>query len=177
MKEDLIKIEAIRLKDDGTFPNHPSWPLLLYRSVLTLSPEDPAGSVEHLFQRNGWGQAWRNGIYSFHHYHSNAHEVLGIYSGRALVQFGGPQGIKVELQAGDVALLAAGTAHCNLGSSRDLGVVGAYPTHETYDLLRGRAGERDQAMENIRRVRKPEIDPVFGRKGGLLQHWSGNPEA
>jgi uncharacterized protein YjlB len=175
MKEDSNTHETFLLRDDGTFPNHPTWPVLLYHSVLPLASDDPAGSVECVFQRNGWGNAWRNGIYSFHHYHSNTHEVLGIYSGSARVQLGGPQGIEVELRAGDVVVLPAGAAHCNLGGSRDPGVVGAYPTHERYDLLRGGAGERERAMESIRQVSKPETDPVYGREGGLLRYWSVNP--
>jgi uncharacterized protein YjlB len=175
MKEHSNTHETYLLKDDGTFPNHPTWPVLVYRAVLTLAADDMAASVECAFQRSGWRNAWRNGIYSFHHYHSNTHEVLGIYSGNARVQLGGPHGIEVELRAGDVVVLPAGTAHCNIGGSRDLGVVGAYPTQEPYDLLRGGAGERERAMDSIREVRKPATDPVYGREGGLVEYWSANP--
>jgi uncharacterized protein YjlB len=115
------------LRDDGTFPNHPRWPLLVYPAVLSDSLKDRAAELERLFRKNGWGRMWRNGVYTFQHYHSNAHEVLGVYSGSARVQFGGPQGVDVELTAGDVAVLPAGTAHMNLWSSDDFGVVGAYP--------------------------------------------------
>ena len=60
---------------------------------------------EMLFDSNGCPPRWRNGIYSFHHYHSNAHEVLGIANGNARVQLGGPHGLAVAVAAGDCVLL------------------------------------------------------------------------
>ena len=162
---------SIQLQDDGTFPGHPEWPLLVYPGAIALSADDPAGSVEQKFRENGWTGLWRDSIYTFHHYHSNTHEVLGVFSGHARVQFGGPEGVEIELRPGDVAILPAGTAHKNLGSSKDFGVVGAYPHATKYDLFRGHKDERPQAMENIRNVPKPECDPVFGTGAGLCEHW------
>src|SRR4249920_3918929 len=75
--------------DDGVFPNS-RLPVLIYRGVL----EVPDATVfEQMFETNGWSSAWRNGLYSVHHYHSTAHEVLGIYGGRVTARIGGPGGI------------------------------------------------------------------------------------
>ena len=51
--------------------------------------------------QHGWLGAWRDGIFPFHHFHSTAHEVLGIAAGTANVIFGGPQGRRFELASGD----------------------------------------------------------------------------
>ncbi|WP_352858287.1 hypothetical protein [Mesorhizobium sp. M0802] len=76
-------------KDDGLVPNHPAWPLVVYRGAVEL-PEglDPAAVMEVLFDANGWGDSWRNGIYDYVHYHSQIHEVLGIARGNAEARFG-----------------------------------------------------------------------------------------
>ena len=44
---------------------------------------DPAAVMEDLFEANSWGDTWRDGIYSYVHYHSRIDEVLGIARGRA----------------------------------------------------------------------------------------------
>ncbi|TIP34411.1 MAG: cupin, partial [Mesorhizobium sp.] len=80
------KANAFRFKDDGLVPNHPSWPLIVYRGAVTLPDDlDPAAVFEELFKANGWGDSWRNGIYDYVHYHSRIHEVLGIARGTAKV--------------------------------------------------------------------------------------------
>src|SRR6201988_5249140 len=107
--------------------NHPRWPLLVYPAAVAIAGPDPAAAFEVLFTRNGWPAAWRNGVFPFHHYHSNAHEALGIYSGEGTVQFGGDAGVKVVARPGDGIVLPAGTGHKRLASSGRLGVVGAYP--------------------------------------------------
>lgn len=56
-----------RLADDGRFPNHPRFPLLLYTGAFRLDRSDPAAAVERHFRHNGWPPAWRDGIYTFHH--------------------------------------------------------------------------------------------------------------
>src|SRR2546423_7542797 len=96
------KANVYRFKDDGLIPNHPRWPLILYRGPVRLGDHDPAAVMEVLFETNGWGDSWRNGIYDYAHYHSRIHEVLGIARGSAKVQFGGASGRAVQLKAGDV---------------------------------------------------------------------------
>jgi len=166
------KIIAKVLADDGKIPNS-RLPLLIYRRAFELSGPDPAAVIERRFAEQGWGGLWRNGIYSYHHYHSTAHEVLGCYRGSAQVKFGGESGIVEELEAGDVVIIPAGVGHKNLGANADFGVVGAYPSGQHYDMKYGKPGERPRADENIARVPLPETDPVFGKDGPLLKHWRG----
>jgi len=116
--------------------------------------------------------AWRDGIFPFHHFHSTAHEVLGIARGTADVILGGPSGRHFALAAGDVVVLPAGTGHCNAGSSADLLVVGAYPNGMRWDLRRGDPAERDEVLANIARVPTPDQDPVRGRDGPLVERWA-----
>jgi uncharacterized protein YjlB len=73
-----VKIVAHLLAADGSVPNHPRWPLLVYPGVLEISS---AEAFEELFTRNRWPAAWRDGVFPFHHYHSNSHEALGVYEG------------------------------------------------------------------------------------------------
>jgi uncharacterized protein YjlB len=161
----------VRFKDDGVIPNHPRWPLLIYRGAVR-SPDaaDPAAVFEDLFARHGWGDAWRNGIYDYVHYHSRIHEVLGIARGRGKVRFGGSRGRIVTLKAGDVAVLPAGTGHQCLDASADFLVVGAYPASGTYDECTTIA-DRKKALKTIPKVRRPAKDPVSGKDGGLRDAW------
>lgn len=159
------------LPDDGTFPNNQELPLLVYESAFDLASSGSAGRMEDTFQKNHWTGAWRNGIYSYHHYHSTAHEVLGVFRGSVTVQLGGPEGISVDASAGDVLILPAGTAHKNLGSSGGFRCVGAYPSGQSWDMNYGNDGERPEADQNIQEVSLPDQDPVFGRDGPLMEKW------
>src|SRR5262249_39160602 len=79
-----------RFRDDGKIPNHPRWPVIVFWSAVQLPRTlDPAAVLEDLFESNGWGDSWRNGIYDYLHYHSRIHEVLGIARGNAKVRLGG----------------------------------------------------------------------------------------
>jgi uncharacterized protein YjlB len=164
-----VKLETFTFADDGAIPNS-TLPALVYRGAL---PGD-AGAAAHedLFADNGWFGAWRDGIYPFHHFHSTSHEVLGIASGTANVVLGGPQGRRLELTAGDVVVLPAGTGHCNAGSAPGLVVVGAYPNGMRWDLRRGDPAEHDEVLANIARVPLADTDPVEGRDGPLVELWS-----
>ncbi len=158
--------------DDGVFPNSPL-PVLVYPGVVALPNRDPASAFEALFGQHGWGGAsWRNGLYHVHHYHSTAHEVLGIYSGRVRVQLGGPRGKSVTVAAGDVVVIPAGVAHMNVAASGDFRVVGSYPAGTSPDLNYGKPGDRPGTDRNIARVAMPAADPVEGRRGSLVVHWA-----
>jgi uncharacterized protein YjlB len=131
---------------------------------------DPA-ACEALFAGHRWEGAWRDGIFSFHHFHSSAHEVLGIVRGSARVTLGGPRGETFSVRTGDVLVLPAGTGHCNAGASDDLLVVGAYPHGMEWDIRRGDPAERDEVLANIRGVPHPRCDPVEGPGGPLDRLW------
>ncbi|MGN6483273.1 MAG: cupin domain-containing protein [Thermomicrobiales bacterium] len=171
MTDEAPGIESFILEDDGTFPNSPL-PVVLYRQAIALAANDPAASIEERFHDQGWEGVWRNGIFPYHHYHSTAHEALGIARGTVTVQLGGPHGKRLDLRAGDLVVLPAGTAHCNLGQSDDLLVVGGYPASQRPDLLRGEPDDRPAADETIANVPLPTTDPVLGEHGPLMELWS-----
>src|SRR5689334_13528961 len=102
----------LALKSNGHFPNS-RLPVLIYREALTLPKQKKKAAtiIQKIFARNGWSNSWSNGIYDFHHYHSNTHECMAICKGEAEVILGGPKGRKVKLSSGDVIILPAGTGH------------------------------------------------------------------
>jgi uncharacterized protein YjlB len=165
------KANTCHFKDDGNIPNHPAWPLIFYRGAVYLPKTlDPAAVLEDLFERNGWRDSWRNGIYDYVHYHSRIHEVLGIARGRGKVQFGGRRGRTLAMKAGDVAILPAGTGHQCLSASKDFLVIGAYPPAGTYDECTS-SEDHERALKSIPKIARPRRDPVYGSNGALLKIW------
>jgi len=167
---DSLVIEDYLFADNDGVPNNPSLPLIVYRGALKTAG-DAATSCIALFDRNGWTGAWTNGVYSHHHYHSSAHEVLGIAAGWVRVRLGGEAGEMVELRAGDVVVIPAGVAHKNEGASSDLLVVGAYPRGQRPDMCRPGAADDNRALVRIAAVPLPAGDPLFGPSGPLLERW------
>jgi uncharacterized protein YjlB len=90
----LIEPEAFFFKDDGIVPNN-KLPLLLYKNAFSARGTKGAEWLEEKFLSNNWSNSWRNGVFTFQHYHSITHEVLGIYNGEVLVLLGGDKGEKV----------------------------------------------------------------------------------
>jgi len=164
------RIEDYLFADDGVVPNNPRLPLIVYRGALETGG-DAAASCMTLFDRNGWTGAWKNGVYAHHHYHSSAHEVLGIAAGWVRVRLGGEGGQTVELRAGDVVVIPAGVAHKNEGASTDLIVVGAYPRGQTADMCSPGAADPARALPRIVAVPLPAGDPVHGSSGPLVERW------
>lgn len=167
--------ETHRLQPRGGIPNS-HLPLLVYRGAVPPSG-DVARAFERIFAANGWTRSWRNGIFDYAHFHSTAHEVLGVSRGDVRVQFGGDDGPVLALGAGDVVAIPAGVAHCNKGQSRDFEVVGAYDRGRAWDLRRGDPVELEEVRAAIASVPVPGADPLHGETGALPSLWSGLPEA
>ena len=165
-----IEPAAIHFADDGLVPNNPM-PFLVYKAALALGGGEPEAAIEKLFGANGWGAMWRNGVYDFTHYHATVHEVLGVARGHARVRFGGDHGSELDISAGDVAVLPAGTGHQRISASADLSVVGAYPPGPKMQVTRPSPENHAKALKTIPRVPLPNTDPVMGADGPLVRLW------
>lgn len=158
-------------EDDGRIPNNPL-PLLVYPEALEESDRQ-SKKCKELLANNNWLGAWVNGVFPYHHYHSTSHEVLAVVGGSASITFGGPEGETIEVKAGDVVVIPTGVGHCNVGSSGDFAVIGAYPDGRSWDVLTGEPDERPEVIENIRNVPLPGTDPLYGDEGPLLESRRG----
>ena len=167
-----METRSFLFADDGDIPNN-SVPLIVYPRALDPAGGDMASRFEALFAANGWGGSWRNGIFPFHHYHSTAHEVLGIAAGEAEVRFGGEGGESLHVQAGDAVLIPAGVGHKRLSATPDLLVIGAYPGGQWADLMREGAEDGQAIRGRIAAVAVPDADPVGGRDGPVARIWGG----
>jgi uncharacterized protein YjlB len=161
---------TIIFADDGLVPNNPM-PFLIYKQAVNVDNDHPEKTIEGLFGANGWGQMWRNGVYDYLHYHATVHEALEVARGRAKVRFGGDQGKEIEIAAGDVAILPAGTGHQCLSASPDFCVVGAYPPGPQMHVTLPTAENHEKALKTIPRVKLPNTDPVIGADGPLTKLW------
>lgn len=151
------------------FPNS-VLPVLIYPEAFEAGADLERAFLE-LFMKNGWGNGWVNGVYTFHHFHARAHEVLGCAKGSVTVKLGGPNGREFPLKAGDAVLLPAGVGHFRVKASPDYSVVGAYPKGQSPDLMRGEAGEYEAALKAIKQVALPKSDPVLGPDGPAVTVW------
>ena len=162
----MLEPETYTFEPDGRFPNS-RLPALVYRGALSANAED----ITRTFAVNGWSNAWLDGIFPYHHFHSIAHEVLGIADGEVEVALGGPSGRTVTLVAGDAVVIPAGVAHRNVGQSSKLAVVGAYPGAANYDVKRGEPGEYVAAIKTAAAVSPSVADPITGADGRLQGLW------
>ena len=163
-----VQAEAMHLSRNGWMPNNERLPVLVYHRAFGTSA-DTADQMEASFKRNRWPPQWRNGVYRYHHYHSTAHEVLGIAAGSARLMLGGEGGHEAAVEAGDVLVLPAGTGHCLLDADNRFLVIGAYPVDQHWDICRT-APDRT-ALERMRDLPFPPSDPVGGAEGELIRAW------
>jgi uncharacterized protein YjlB len=157
-----MRLETWPAPPGDRIPNHPSFPVLVYRAVDAVKGDPEAARA--LFAEHGWGGSWVDGVFDFHHFHSTSHEALAVVAGAATLELGGPQGAAFEVAAGDVLVLPAGTGHRRATARDEFTVVGAYPAgQEDYDLLRGESAEEvAAARERIAALPAPPEDPVGG---------------
>ena len=99
------------------------------------------------------------------------YQVLGIARGRARVQFGGTRGLELDVEAGDVVVLPAGTGHRRVSASADLLVVGAYPDNCGFDQKRPGQIDHASAVAAVAAVPLPRADPLYGQAGPLRETW------
>ena len=161
---------AIIFADDGLVPNNRK-PFLVYQQAVDVTNDHPEKTIEGLFGANGWGAMWRNGVYDYLHYHATVHEALGVARGKARVRFGGDKGKELEISAGDVAILPAGTGHQLISASADFCVVGAYPPGPAMQITRPTPENHARALKTIPQVKVPKTDPVMGADGPLARLW------
>ena len=151
-----MELETWQAPAGEEIPNHPLFPVLLYRGTGLADPD----AARERFAAHGWGGSWVDGVFDFHHFHSTSHEVLAVVAGSATLELGGPQGQAFEVSAGDVVVLPAGTGHRRAAAHDGFTVVGAYPTgQEDYDLLRS---ADEAARSRIASLGPPDADPIGG---------------
>jgi len=165
---------ALVFADDGLVPNNPL-PFLVFKAVIDVDNVHPEKTIEGLFGANGWGEMWRNGVYDYLHYHATVHEALGVARGHARVRFGGDAGRELEIAAGDVAILPAGTGHQCISASSNFCVIGAYPPGPTMQITLPTPDNHAHALRTIPRVQVPTSDPVMGQHGPLVRLWTSKP--
>lgn len=169
--EENVEVRSFYFEDDGSIPNNPNYPLLLYKNCIS-DYEDP----KSLLAKNNWLGSWKGRVDTRHHYHSTSHEVLIVSSGTALLQLGGEYGKKADVKKGDLIVIPAGVGHKRLEASDDFTVVGAYPGGQSYDFGYGEADERPEKVNNIKKVSIPATDPLFGNEGPLFSFWGNKDE-
>jgi uncharacterized protein YjlB len=164
------KPHAVRFKDDGVIPNHPRWPLIIYRSAVDLDEShDPAAVIEDLFEVNGWGDTWRKGIYDYVRYHSRTHELLGI-AREGTCPFRRQQRPNIHSQGGRRRHPASRhRSSVPLGGRRPPRRR-AYPPTGTYDECTT-VEHRPRALKTIPNVPQPRRDRLYGTGGPLSKLW------
>ncbi len=110
-----MDVDTMFFEPSDWVPNNQRLPVLRYNVDLS-----DGESFETLFAKNRWSDIWADGVFDYQHYHTGAHEVLGVKSGSATLLIGGPDGQKIRVAPGDCLILPAGTGHQNLGSRKIL---------------------------------------------------------
>lgn len=153
-------------------PNSPL-PLVIWKRQLAR--EDCSGeAVCALYEKNGWTGTWIYTVYPFWHFHTRGHEVLTCVAGSATIGFGGDEGIRAEVEIGDVCVVPAGVGHRRLVAQDGFLMAGGYPPGQAGDIVR--PGEMDvaQAIAAIDRLALPATDPISGSNAdGLVALWRG----
>lgn len=153
-------MERISIPPQAPFPNSP-WDVQVYPQAW--APEAVSeDAVSNCLTANGWTTPWVNGVYPFHHFHSNAHEILVILKGHVTVRLGGPEGDTYTLSQGDAVLLPAGVAHQRVSASPDYQIAGAYPNGQAPDLHKGDPDEFEALLDAVSNLEPWPVDPITG---------------
>jgi len=142
-----------------------SQPLMIYHSLFP--PSTSPSRIEAHLQYIGVVEAqWRYSMYPTTHFHSTTHEVLVIFSGAAVLCFGGEENVgrlEVEVRKGDGIVVPAGVGHRLLRETGEepFAMVGSYPKGKEWDMCYGRKGEESR-VEGIKGLAWLSGDPFYG---------------
>ena len=145
-------------------------PLLIYHSAF--HPSISASTIEnHLSIVGIVTPQWRYTMFSESHFHSTAHEVLCVASGKAKLCFGGennPKRVEPTVGKGDVMVVPGGVAHRLLEDIEGgFNMVGSYEAGKSWDICYGRKGEEEK-VEAISGLGWFKRDPIYGDSGPCL---------
>ena len=163
LRNDMKSPQRLYLAKTKEIPNS-NLQVLIFRNIIPRSESPKTQVFRRLFRKNEWVGIWTDTIYDYTHFHSNAHEVLGIAEGKVTLRLGGEPGRLVRLKAGDMLVLPAGVGHRRVSDDRGLKVVGAYPRGQAhFDMKR--------AGHTVPKVSPPNTDPVDGEHGTVVRIW------
>jgi uncharacterized protein YjlB len=138
--------------------------VLIFRSVLAPGARNKANTFRERFRKSQWTGLWTDTIFDYTHFHSNAHEALGIAEGKVTVRLGGDSGRIFRLKAGDMLVLPAGVGHRRIGDDSGLKVIGAYPRGQSdFDMKREGHARPNAPL--------PRTDPFYGEGGPVVRIW------
>lgn len=161
-----MEIELYPSRPFGKIPNN-RLPLLIYRDGI------PGGGIEAViarFRKNGWSNNWHNpGVYTYGHFHSTTHEVLGCAAGSMefSLSVGDDGWSTIRVNAGDVIVLPAGVSHEDVGHSPDNMMCGGYYGGRDWDNIQQEfLSDEDfrAACKRIMSLPIPDRDPVTGQE-------------
>jgi uncharacterized protein YjlB len=165
-----MTVETHYLKGNGRIPNS-RLPLLIYRGAVQVGVTE----MEEQIRRNDWPPEWHSsfGMYPRHHFHSDAHELIAVTRGTMVGLFGGHDGVRATVTAGDVIVIPAGVGHFGESITEDLRLTGAFPAgYAIHDFRLGYPDEYARVVDRAQRVPIPANDPLHGPKGPLVEIWS-----
>jgi uncharacterized protein YjlB len=165
-----MTVETHYLKGNGRIPNS-RLPLLIYRGAVQVG----VAEMEEQIRRNDWPPEWHSsfGMYPRHHFHSDAHELIAVTRGTMVGLFGGHDGVRATVTAGDVIVIPAGVGHFGESITEDLRLTGAFPAgYAIHDFRLGYPEEYARVVDRAQRVPIPANDPLHGPKGPLVEIWS-----
>ncbi|KAJ9307845.1 hypothetical protein DTO217A2_2601 [Paecilomyces variotii] len=155
------------------------FPVLIYRDALPLPLSEE--KTTQFLEANEWEKRGVWGHIPVRHFHPNTHECYGVFQGESRLLLGCGQsdedgGLEVDVYAGDVIVLPAGTAHCCLQSTKDYRYIGVYP--KECPRWRNELGKDPLDVEGLRNeissVPIPNHDPVLGKDGALVTLWKSS---
>jgi uncharacterized protein YjlB len=164
------QIETFRLTPHAWVPNNRCLPVIVYRHAFDAATRDLGAQIDRRFAERGWPVQWHDGVFDYHHFHSTAHEVLGVIAGSAELIVGGPGGRTLRIVGGDVLLLPAGTGHCLATRDDAFQVAGGYPHGQQWDIRRDALTPGELRL--MEALPFPACDPVYGERGPLIEHWT-----